>query len=51
MRPARTSTTSPQRFPDCRVFTAPINLGFGAGHNFLAGVTDAPYLLILNPGC
>ena len=37
------------RIPGCRAFTAPVNRGFGAGHNFLAGVTDAPYLLILNP--
>jgi GT2 family glycosyltransferase len=35
--------------PGCRAFTAPVNRGFGAGHNFLAGETDAPYLLILNP--
>ena len=28
---------------------APSNLGFGGGHNLLAGETDAPYLLILNP--
>ena len=37
------------RFVNCRVFTAPTNLGFGGGHNFLAGKTAAPYLLILNP--
>ena len=37
------------RFPNCRAFTAPTNLGFGGGHNFLAGKTDAQYLLILNP--
>ena len=35
--------------PNCRAFTAPANLGFGGGHNFLAAQTDAPYLLILNP--
>ena len=37
------------RVPNCRAFTAPTNLGFGGGHNFLAGQTDARYLLILNP--
>jgi N-acetylglucosaminyl-diphospho-decaprenol L-rhamnosyltransferase len=37
------------RFADCRAFTAPANLGFGGGHNLLAGKTDAQYLLILNP--
>jgi N-acetylglucosaminyl-diphospho-decaprenol L-rhamnosyltransferase len=37
------------RVPNCRVFTVPTNLGFGGGHNFLAGQTDARYLLILNP--
>jgi N-acetylglucosaminyl-diphospho-decaprenol L-rhamnosyltransferase len=37
------------RFQACRTFTAPRNLGFGAGHNLLAEKTDAPYLLILNP--
>jgi N-acetylglucosaminyl-diphospho-decaprenol L-rhamnosyltransferase len=37
------------RFPGCRAFSAPRNLGFGGGHNLLAGETDAPYLLILNP--
>jgi hypothetical protein len=38
-----------ERVPHCRAFTAPVNRGFGAGHNFLAGQTGAPYLLILNP--
>src|ERR1700748_1175516 len=37
------------RVPGCRAFTAAGNRGFGAAHNFLAGETDAPYLLILNP--
>jgi GT2 family glycosyltransferase len=35
--------------PACRAYTAPRNLGFGAGHNLLAAKTAAPYLLILNP--
>jgi GT2 family glycosyltransferase len=35
--------------PGCRAYTAPRNLGFGAGHNLLATKTTAPYLLILNP--
>jgi N-acetylglucosaminyl-diphospho-decaprenol L-rhamnosyltransferase len=38
-----------ERFPGARAFTAPLNLGFGGGHNLLAGKTQAPYLLILNP--
>jgi GT2 family glycosyltransferase len=38
-----------ERFAGARAFTAPDNLGFGGGHNLLAGETDAPYLLILNP--
>ncbi len=33
----------------CRAFTAPRNLGFGAGHNVLASKTAAAHLLILNP--
>jgi N-acetylglucosaminyl-diphospho-decaprenol L-rhamnosyltransferase len=37
------------RFAGCRTFTAPVNLGFGGGHNRLAGETEASYLLILNP--
>jgi GT2 family glycosyltransferase len=37
------------RFAGARAFAAQANLGFGAGHNLLAGKTDAPYLLILNP--
>ena len=37
------------RVPNCRAFTAPTNLGFGGGHNFLARKTEAQYLLILNP--
>jgi GT2 family glycosyltransferase len=37
------------RFPGCRAFAAERNLGFGGGHNLLAGQTAAPYLLILNP--
>jgi N-acetylglucosaminyl-diphospho-decaprenol L-rhamnosyltransferase len=32
-----------------RSFDSPTNVGFGAGHNLLAGKTSAPYLLILNP--
>jgi N-acetylglucosaminyl-diphospho-decaprenol L-rhamnosyltransferase len=36
-------------FPRCRVFSSPVNLGFGGGHNLLAAQTSAPYLLILNP--
>lgn len=39
----------PQAVANCRAFTAPANLGFGGGHNLLAGKTDARYLLILNP--
>jgi GT2 family glycosyltransferase len=38
-----------RRFPRCRAFDAPRNLGFGAGHNLLATKTTAPYLLMLNP--
>ena len=37
------------RVLNCRAFASPTNLGFGGGHNFLAGTTDAQYLLILNP--
>jgi GT2 family glycosyltransferase len=37
------------RFDGARAFTAEENRGFGAGHNLLAGKTEAPYLLILNP--
>lgn len=37
------------RFAGARAFTAPGNLGFGGGHNLLAGKTNAAYLLILNP--
>lgn len=37
------------RFAGARAFTAPANLGFGGGHNLLAGKTEAAYLLILNP--
>lgn len=37
------------RFQGCRALTAPVNLGFGGGHNLLARETDAGYLLILNP--
>jgi GT2 family glycosyltransferase len=37
------------RFPRARAFTAEANLGFGGGHNLLAGETQATYLLILNP--
>jgi N-acetylglucosaminyl-diphospho-decaprenol L-rhamnosyltransferase len=38
-----------ERFAGARALTAPDNLGFGGGHNLLAGKTEAPYLLILNP--
>jgi GT2 family glycosyltransferase len=38
-----------ERFAGVRTFVAPKNLGFGGGHNLLAGETKAPYLLILNP--
>jgi N-acetylglucosaminyl-diphospho-decaprenol L-rhamnosyltransferase len=38
-----------ERFAGVRTFVAPKNLGFGGGHNLLAGETEAPYLLILNP--
>ena len=38
-----------ERFAGARTFTAPENLGFGGGHNLLAGKTHAQYLLILNP--
>ena len=37
------------RVPNCRAFTSATNLGFGGGHNLLAGKTEAKYLLILNP--
>ncbi len=37
------------RVPNCRAYTAAANLGFGGGHNLLAGRTESPYLLILNP--
>lgn len=37
------------RFPGCRAFSSPTNLGFGGGHNLLAQETVAPYLWILNP--
>jgi N-acetylglucosaminyl-diphospho-decaprenol L-rhamnosyltransferase len=37
------------RFLHCQAFSSPENLGFGGGHNLLAGRTDARYLLILNP--
>lgn len=37
------------RFSNCTAFSAPENLGFGGGHNLLAGRTEAPRLLILNP--
>ena len=37
------------RVPNCRAFASATNLGFGGGHNLLAGNTDAQYLLILNP--
>ena len=37
------------RFAGARAFTASANLGFGGGHNRLAGETSAAYLLILNP--
>jgi GT2 family glycosyltransferase len=33
----------------CTVRRSDRNLGFGAGHNLLASLTEAPYLLILNP--
>ena len=42
-------TALSERFPNCRAFTAEANLGFGGGHNLLAGGTAAPYLLVLNP--
>ncbi len=38
-----------RRIRACRTFDAPSNLGFGGGHNLLGAMTDAPYLLILNP--
>jgi GT2 family glycosyltransferase len=38
-----------ERFTGARAFTTADNLGFGGGHNLLAGKTEAPYLLILNP--
>ncbi len=38
-----------ERFAGVRTFVAPRNLGFGGGHNLLAGKTSAGYLLILNP--
>jgi N-acetylglucosaminyl-diphospho-decaprenol L-rhamnosyltransferase len=36
-------------YPSCRVFTSERNIGFGGGHNRLASMTGARYLLILNP--
>jgi GT2 family glycosyltransferase len=35
--------------PGCRAYTAPRNLGFGAGHNLLSAHTRARCLLVLNP--
>lgn len=37
------------RFAAARAFTATENLGFGGGHNLLAGKSQASHLLILNP--
>jgi N-acetylglucosaminyl-diphospho-decaprenol L-rhamnosyltransferase len=37
------------RYTGGRAFTTPVNLGFGGGHNLLAGHTEARYLLVLNP--
>lgn len=38
-----------ERYPGSRVHHSPRNVGFGAGHNLLAAVTDAPLILLLNP--
>lgn len=38
-----------ERYPNARVDYSPGNIGFGAGHNRLATITDAPFILILNP--
>ena len=37
------------RFSGCRTFVSERNLGFGGGHNLLAGQTAASHLLIVNP--
>jgi|SRR5581483_3614692 len=38
-----------RRYDRCQVYVSERNLGFGAGHNLLAGKSQADYLLILNP--
>jgi hypothetical protein len=38
-----------EQYPELRIHRSPRNLGFGAGQNLLAAVTDAPFILILNP--
>ncbi len=38
-----------ERFPSVCAYVAAENLGFGGGHNLLAGKTEARFLLILNP--
>lgn len=37
------------RFPDVFITKLTRNIGFGAGHNFLARAGGAPFILILNP--
>jgi GT2 family glycosyltransferase len=37
------------RYPGCRSFSEPVNVGFGGGHNRLSAETRAAYLMILNP--
>jgi GT2 family glycosyltransferase len=38
-----------ERYPQSRIHHSPRNLGFGAGHNLLATITEAPVILLLNP--
>lgn len=38
-----------ERYPEARIHRSPRNVGFGAGHNLLAAVTEAPFMFILNP--
>jgi N-acetylglucosaminyl-diphospho-decaprenol L-rhamnosyltransferase len=38
-----------QPYPRCNLLVAERNQGFGAGHNRLARIAQAPYLLLVNP--
>lgn len=44
-----TEQTVAQRFPGVRIVSAPENLGFARGNNFLAEHAKGRYLLLLNP--